>query len=90
MPMKMARSAPSTTVQDARDAGSRLYLASGLQEGRKSPNIHARSGVIRGIPIMLLLFGLAILRHNRREIVSFGVTSHPEWLGDEGVKYAQA
>ncbi len=39
---------------------------------------------------MLLLFGLAILRHNRREIVSFGVTSHPEWLGDEGVKYAQA
>jgi hypothetical protein len=49
MPRKMARSAPSTTVRAAQGAGSRLRLASVLQEGRKSANIHARSEVIRGI-----------------------------------------
>jgi hypothetical protein len=50
MPRKMARSAPSTTVRAARGAGNRLRLASVLREGRKSANIHTRSGVIRGIP----------------------------------------
>ena len=51
MPRKMARSAPSTTVRAARGTGSRLRLASVLQERRKSANIHARSGVFRGIPV---------------------------------------
>ena len=33
-----------------------------------------------------LLFGLLILRHDRREILWLGVTAHPtaEWLADHG------
>jgi hypothetical protein len=50
MARKVARSAPSTTVWDARGADSRLHLASGLQKGRRSASIQARSGVTRGIP----------------------------------------
>ena len=42
---------PLTTVPAARCAGGRPYLASGLQEGRKSGSIHACSGVIWGIPV---------------------------------------
>ena len=51
MPGKMARSAPSTAVRVARGAGIRPHLASVLQESRKSANIHASSGFIRGIPV---------------------------------------
>jgi hypothetical protein len=50
MPGKMAQICPSTKVRAVQDAGSRLHLASVLQEGRKNVNIHARSGVIWGIP----------------------------------------
>ena len=50
MPAKMSRSAPTTTVPVARGVDSRPHLASVLQEGRKSTNIHAGSGVIWGIP----------------------------------------
>ena len=50
MTRKMAKSAPSTNVRAARGAGCRLHLVSALQEGRKSPNSHARSGVNWGIP----------------------------------------
>src|SRR5437667_943012 len=39
---------PSTIVRGA--AGSHPHLASVLLQGRKSANIHASSGVIRGIP----------------------------------------
>lgn len=41
---------PSTIVRAARAAGSHPHLASVLLQGRKSANIHASSGVIRGIP----------------------------------------
>src|SRR5260221_1155116 len=41
---------PSTIVRAARAAGSHPQLASVLLQGRKSANIHASSGVIRGIP----------------------------------------
>jgi hypothetical protein len=42
---------PPTTVRAARCAGGRPHLAAVLQEGRKYANIHARSGVIWGIPV---------------------------------------
>src|ERR1035437_2964171 len=41
---------PSTTVRAARGDGSCPNLASILPEGRKNANIHASSGIIRGIP----------------------------------------
>ena len=41
---------PTTTIPVARGVDSRPHLASILQEGRKSTNIHAGSGVIWGIP----------------------------------------
>src|SRR5260221_10054364 len=41
---------PSTIVRAARAPGSHPHLASVLLQGRKSANIHASSGVIRGIP----------------------------------------
>jgi hypothetical protein len=41
---------PSTIVRAARAAGSHPHLASVLLQGRKSANIYASSGVIRGIP----------------------------------------
>jgi Transposase DDE domain group 1 len=44
---------PSTSVRAARAAGSHPHLASVLLRGRKSANIHASSGVIRGIPAFL-------------------------------------
>ena len=50
MPVKIARSAPSTIVRAARAAGSHPHLASVLLQGRKSANIRASSGGIRGIP----------------------------------------
>jgi hypothetical protein len=53
MPRKMAKSAPTTNVRAVRGAGCRLHLVSPLQEGRKSPNIHARSRAIRGIPFYM-------------------------------------
>jgi hypothetical protein len=54
MPVKIARSAPSTIVRAARAAGSHPHLASVLLQGRKSANIHASSEVIRGNPGRLL------------------------------------
>src|SRR4029077_17969745 len=42
---------PSTIARAARAAGSHPHLASVLLQGRKSVNIHASSGVIRGIPV---------------------------------------
>ena len=41
----------STTVRATRGADNRPHLVSVLQEGRKSANIHASSGAIRGIPV---------------------------------------
>src|SRR6266446_4543994 len=46
---------PSTIVRAARAAGSHPQLASVLLQGRKSANIHASSGVIRGIPVKSVL-----------------------------------
>ena len=46
---------PTTTVPVARGVDSRPHLASVLQEGRKSTNINAGSGVIWGIPVKLPL-----------------------------------
>jgi hypothetical protein len=43
---------PSTIVRAARAAGSHPHLASVLLQGRKSANIYASSGVIRGIPVV--------------------------------------
>ena len=54
MPGKMARSAPRPPFGLPEVLGSRPHLASVLQEGRKNANIHARSGVIRGIPVETL------------------------------------
>jgi tetratricopeptide (TPR) repeat protein len=51
MPRKMPRSAPPTTFRAARGADSRSHLASALPGGRKSPNIHPRSGLIWEIPV---------------------------------------
>ncbi len=48
---KNGQISPSTTICVARGAGSRPQLASVLQEGRRSPNIHASSGAIQGIPV---------------------------------------
>src|SRR5665811_1136783 len=42
---------PSTTVRAARRASSRPHLAAVLREGRKSANIYASLGFIRGIPV---------------------------------------
>jgi hypothetical protein len=41
----------STIIRPAQGDGSRPNLASALQEGRKSANIHVRSGAIWGIPV---------------------------------------
>ena len=49
-----------TMQASARGAGSRAYLASGLQEGRQSASIHAISGVIRGIPVKYFLGGIGL------------------------------
>ena len=46
---------PSTIARAARAAGSHPHLASVLQQGRKSANISARSGVIWGIPDYIIL-----------------------------------
>jgi hypothetical protein len=43
---------PSTIVRAARAAGSHPHLASVLLQGRKSANIYASSGVIRGIAVV--------------------------------------
>ena len=53
-----AQISPTTTVvctSVARGVDSRPHLASVLQEGRKSTNIHAGSGVIWGIAVKLPL-----------------------------------
>jgi hypothetical protein len=50
MPAKMSRSAPRPPFRLREVSISRPHLASVLQEGRKSTNIHAGSGVIWGIP----------------------------------------
>jgi hypothetical protein len=44
---------PSTIVRASRAAGRHPHLASVLLQGRKSANIHASSGLIRGIPAEL-------------------------------------
>ena len=51
MPAKMSRSAPRPPFRLREVSISRPHLASVLQEGRKSTNIHAGSGVIWGIPV---------------------------------------
>src|SRR5262249_6114924 len=45
---------PSTIVWAARAARSHPHLASVLLQGRNSANIHASSGVIRGIPAYVI------------------------------------
>ena len=47
-----------TRLSCARAAGSHPHLASVLLQGRKSANIHASSGVIRGIPAPITISGL--------------------------------
>ena len=51
MPRKMVRSAPPTTVRAARCRWWHPHVAVALQQGQKYGNIHARSGVIWGIPV---------------------------------------
>src|SRR5476651_231060 len=46
---------PTTTVRAARRASSRPHLAAVLREGRKSANIYASLGFIRGIPVKRML-----------------------------------
>jgi hypothetical protein len=65
MPRKMVGSAPSTTARSDGGAGSRLHPGYQLQEGPKSENIHARSGVIRGVPIEMLPMGV-----NQRQLTT--------------------
>src|SRR5258707_15795534 len=48
---------PSTIVRASRAAGRHPHLASVLLQGRKSANIHASTGVIRGIPVNVWLVG---------------------------------
>ena len=48
----------STTVRAAQGDGSRPNLASVLLEGRKNANIHASSGVIWRIPVVLCVGGM--------------------------------
>ena len=55
---------PTTTIPVARGVDSRPHLASILQEGRKSTNIHAGSGVIWGIPVYLKCLSSEILQMN--------------------------
>jgi hypothetical protein len=50
MPGKMTKSNSSTTIPTTPGTSSRPQLTSILREGRKSANIHLRSGVIWGIP----------------------------------------
>jgi hypothetical protein len=50
MPGKMTKSILRPTIPTTPGTGSRPQLASMLREGRKSANIHLRSGVIWGIP----------------------------------------
>ena len=50
MPAKMSKR-PHDHRSGARGVDSRPHLASVLQEGRKSTNIHAGSGSSGGIPV---------------------------------------
>ena len=50
MTRKMARSAPPTTFRAARGAGSRLHLASALQEGRENAEYSRQIGGHLGNP----------------------------------------
>ena len=51
MPGKMARSAPRPTVGLPKVPIAVCTLRRSCRKGRKSANIHARSAVIRGIPV---------------------------------------
>src|SRR5215831_2644236 len=51
MPVKIARSTPSTIVRAARAAGSQPHLASGFQGRCKIATLHADFGVIRGMSV---------------------------------------
>jgi hypothetical protein len=69
---------PSTTVRAAQGDDGRPHLAAVLQEGRKTANIQASSGVIRGIPVQDILRLIAELRppprlRRRREAVDRAV-----------------
>src|SRR5215831_13661473 len=55
MPVKIARSNPSTTVRAARAAGSQPHLASGSQGRCKIATLHAGFGVIRGMSVQVRL-----------------------------------
>ena len=62
MPAKMTRSVPSAAVRAAGRAGSHPHLAWVLREGQKSARIHARSGVIWGIPAINPWAGMKLVR----------------------------
>jgi len=62
MPGKMARSGPRPSVRVTRGAGNGQHLASVLLQGRKGVNIHASSGVIRGIPDEASTWGVRIMQ----------------------------
>jgi hypothetical protein len=66
MPAKIARSAPRPSLGPARAAGSHPHLASVLQQGRKSANISARSGVIWGIPDYIILDNFNVAERDSR------------------------
>jgi hypothetical protein len=65
MPRKMSLSALSTGARAARGAGSRPRLAFVLQERWESNNIHARSDVIREIPVKTSSIAMVGLRPRR-------------------------
>jgi hypothetical protein len=56
MPVKIARSAPRPAFGLLELLVAIQHLASVLLRGRKSANIHASSGVIRGIPAPALIW----------------------------------
>jgi hypothetical protein len=51
MPAKIARSTPRPSFVPAQGDRSHPNLASVLQEGQNSANIHVRLGAIWGIPV---------------------------------------
>src|SRR5262249_25503440 len=51
MPVKIARSTPSTIVRAARAAGSQPHLASGFQGRCKIATLHADFGATRGMSV---------------------------------------
>jgi hypothetical protein len=80
---------PTTTVRAARGDGSCPNLASILPEGRKTANIQASSGVIRGIPAHMCTFFYGPIQRARRgaEIsnsLKYGRRKQPE-IAEQGL-----